>query len=222
MRPHSESVQISEASHATAILKSAEIVLDEYQSINDFFAFNMLPVFVQPFRLELDDEVVLKLTSNLPLNENEASSIIQKLTPERDELLKMLQVAGFAPSFHRGGYLQTTNTTYSAEYPKINHLSSHPEQNCYIKSMLKPHRNISPCGASVDQFMYMLSGTVYFFFLNGSNAIHLDLTVSGTDGWLLVFKGGIPHGGSFSANATQLGVVIGPKQWLVDTEIRMS
>lgn len=208
--------------HATVLLKSEEMALQDYQAINQFFASSMLPVFVQPYSLHLDDELVLKLNSNLPFNKTETLSIIQQLTPDRDELLKILQTAGFSPSFHRGGHLQTTNRTYSADYPKINRLSFRADQNHYLNSMLKPHRNISTCGASVDQFMFMLSGTVHFFFLSASQIIHLDLTVSGTDGWLLVFKGGIPHGGSFSANATQLGVVIGPKQWLVDTEISMS
>ena len=218
MEPHPESHPASMSSHASVLLKTEAVVLNDYQAINQFLASIMLPISVQPYNLKLDHELASKLSSDVPLSERESSSIIRQLTPKREQLLRMLQTAGFSPSFHRGGYLKTINTTYSAAYPRINQRITPATQDQYLDSMVKPHRNISPCGASVDEFIYMLSGTVYFFFLGEAQTIHVDLTASGVEGWLIMFKGGIPHGGTFSANATQLGVVIGPKEWLVETQ----
>lgn len=106
MELHPEWHPASTTNHASVLLKTEGIALKDYQPINQFLASIMLPIYIQPYNLKLDHELASRPSSDVPLSERESSSIIRQLTPEREQLLEMLQAAGFSPSFTEAAILK--------------------------------------------------------------------------------------------------------------------
>ena len=118
------------------------------------------------------------------------------MVPERSAAIDLLTQASIEPSVVGGGAMKTINTSSQTHYPRLN--QSSPQQSDVIVESLKDyHFNVSNEGVVCDELIYMLSGGVHFYLYSPEGIIHLDVVASQRQGWLIMFKGSVPHGGFF-------------------------
>jgi hypothetical protein len=201
-----------DSSYAHLHLYSKTISLTSLGDINSFFSDCDLPLVIFEYQLPRIASIRDAVLSSTFLTESECADVISELVPNRHDALRILQNANLEPSLPQGGSLCTVNTGNNCSYPRINQ-SSAMQKEKIVNNLIDFHRNTSADGIACDELIYMLNGSVHFYFFTPRGVVYLDVTSVDGVGWLLVYKGSIPHGGVFSPIAKQLAMLIGPEKW---------
>ncbi len=194
-------------------LQEGERVLTEVVSINNFFTDCQLPLTILQYPLTVSAELHALIRSDVLLNESESDEVMQAILPSKSEALSLLEQVDLIPAVAADYWsMQSTNVLNQCDYPRLNQ-SSTLQQEKIVTDLDRFHRNMTLEGVPSDEFIYMLNGSVHFYFFTARGVVHLDVTAADGAGWLLVYKGSIPHGGVFSPNTKQLALIAGPREW---------
>ena len=183
------------------------------EDINLFFEDRDIPLQVKELPIVLEHESIDQLIySDRMLVGDEYNQVVNAFLPDKKEAICLLEQAGMKPSVSGGGAMQTINTVNGCKYPRLNQ-STTEHHEIVVKHLQNFHCNMTVDKLACDELIYMLSGGVHFYFYTPRGIVHLDVIAARPLGWLLIYKGSIPHGGLFSPVAKQLAVLFGPKQW---------
>lgn len=180
--------------------------------VNDFFKAHQQAFYLRKYSINLDTEMINHLQQDRFLTDKVYHRVLTALLPSRENALSLLHQANITPSFENLGSLTSINRVNGCHYPRINQ-STTANTETVVDNLELFHRNVSVDNIACDELIYMLYGSVHFYFYVNGKVVHLEITAANGKGWLLTYKGSIPHGGVFSPIVKQLAVLMGPKEW---------
>jgi hypothetical protein len=181
--------------------------------INSIAGKTSTPVYIKPFDLKAPDELIHAIYADQKLSREHYQGALDFWVPSRLEALALIDEAQQKVSVPGGGCMVTKNVDTGRVYPYINQMTPSDFSKSSQSENSVTHINLSQEGVVCHELLYMLSGTVDFFFKADEGLVKLKVCAGRRCGWVLVFRGDSPHGGNFSPQMKQLAVVVGPAEW---------